>query len=376
MFSGVPPRRLVLAGNRRHYTAHQQFAPILRHAPTLARRFGIVVEVTSLAALQATGPAAVDGAAALGLMLDFDAAPGDVRALLDDVVEPARAAGVRVVLFDGDDDLGVLWKNALSLSDLAIKKHAYRDRSDYARTTIGKSNLTDHVARTYGRSFETDIIRTSGPVPARDLDKIRVGWNIALDDKIHDLAHDLPAPDHDRKDIDILCRASVAEHVWIHPMRDAVVTRAGALSDRWRVHTPTDRVPPAAYYDELRRSRISLSPFGFGEICWRDFESILSGALLMKPSMEHVETAPELFVPGETYVPVAWDFSDLDAVARRYLDDETLRREIAERARARLLSVLSRDWFVDRFERTVVEPLFGTAPGVSSQPRRSAATAT
>jgi len=368
-FSMSQPRRLVLASDARHYTAHQKFAPILRHAPLLARRFGIVIETMSLEDLSAAGPGALDGAAALGLMLDFDASAHDIGVLLEDVVAPIRARGVKIILFDGDDDLGVLWGDALAAADICVKKHAFRDRAAYGRETIGKSNLTDHVARTYGQSYEGDIIQRSGGLPAADAAKIRVGWNIALDDKIVALSRRLPRPDHDRKDIDILCRASVAETVWTFPMRDAAVQNAETLADDFRVHAPTDRVSQAAYTGELQRSRISLSPFGYGEICWRDFESILAGALLVKPSMEHVETAPDLFVPGETYVPVAWDYSDLAEVAARYLDDEPLRRRIAEQARERLLAALSREWFVERFEETVVRPLLRAGSGVSSVPR-------
>ena len=42
----------------------------------------------------------------------------------------------------------------------------------------------------------------------------------------------------------------------------------------------------------MRHSRICISPFGYGEICWRDFEAILCGCLVVKPDMSHVETNP------------------------------------------------------------------------------------
>lgn len=52
------------------------------------------------------------------------------------------------------------------------------------------------------------------------------------------------------------------------------------------------------------------SPFGWGEVCFRDFECFLAGAVLFKPSMDHLETWPNYYVPNVTYVPFAWDFSD------------------------------------------------------------------
>jgi hypothetical protein len=114
------------------------------------------------------------------------------------------------------------------------------------------------------------------------------------------------------------------------------------------VHAPTDRVARGQYLDEMLHSRIVVSPFGYGELCWRDFEAILCGALLVKPDTSHLRTMPDLLVPGETYLPVAWDFSNLEAVCAPYLADEARRRALAETARARLLDALRAESFLDR----------------------------
>lgn len=353
--------RLVLSCDGRVYTSEQLFAPIHRHAAALARRFGVSVEEVPLQRLISEGPAAIEGAAILGLMLPFDMKPEDESAIVSGIIAPLRAAGTNVVLFDGDDDLGVLWPEVLANSDLCLKKHVFAERSEYQRKMIGKSNLTDHVARTFGWSFRDNIIPASGGHGVDAIARIRTGWNIALDDKIVDLARDMPPPRADGRSIDILCRASVGPDIWTHPLRDGAVRAIASLADRFTVHAPTDRVSQAEYYQEMLRSRMSLSPFGFGEICWRDFETMLCGCLLIKPDMGHVETAPDLFVPGETYVPVRWDYADLSEVVERYQDDETARREIAETARVRLLETMSEDWFVDRFASEVLQP-FGLMP--------------
>jgi spore maturation protein CgeB len=56
------------------------------------------------------------------------------------------------------------------------------------------------------------------------------------------------------------------------------------------------------------------------------------GCLLVKPDMGHIRTEPNIFVPGETYVPVRWDFSDLPEVCARYLADDVARKAITARA--------------------------------------------
>ena len=57
--------------------------------------------------------------------------------------------------------------------------------------------------------------------------------------------------------------------------------------------------------------KISISPFGWGEIAYRDFETINSGSILIKPNMNHLATWPEYYKEYLTYIPVNWDLSDL-----------------------------------------------------------------
>ena len=92
------------------------------------------------------------------------------------------------------------------------------------------------------------------------------------------------------------------------------------------------RVSQSQFFSELRNSKICFSPFGYGEVCWRDYEAIFSGSLLVKPRMDHVRLTPSVFVPGETYVPIAWDCSDYGEKVRQYLSDAKRRREIAGNA--------------------------------------------
>jgi len=94
----------------------------------------------------------------------------------------------------------------------------------------------------------------------------------------------------------------------------------------------TGVVPQNRYYAELADSKIVLSPFGWGEVCFRDFEAISAGALLMKPDMAHLVTWPDVYVPYETYVPVAWDGSDLVEKAERYLANDAERQRLARNA--------------------------------------------
>jgi hypothetical protein len=79
------------------------------------------------------------------------------------------------------------------------------------------------------------------------------------------------------------------------------------------------RVNRRSYFKELRQSKICFSPFGYGEVCWRDFEAMTTGAVLVKPDVSHLKLAHDIFVPGKTYVPIKWDLSDLCETVQRLL---------------------------------------------------------
>ena len=340
------PLRIVLVSDGRAYTSEQQFAPLFRHAAALRKRFGMVLEPTSVErALAATG---FGDCAILGLKLSFLTPAEEASRIARELRAKLQGTSTRFVYFDGDDDLCVLWPDVLAQVDRWVKKHAFADRSDYARQYIGKSNLTDMVSREHGYSFEDNVIRSSGPVSQAGVDKLLLGWNIALDDKIVDLVATLPAVEQQPRDIDVCSRAFVKPDVWIYPLRGPLVERIEAMKDRFKVLAPRERVSQEQYYTEMLRSRICVSPFGYGELCWRDFEAVLCGCLLVKPSMSHVRTYPDIFVPGETYAPVRWDYSDLSEVCARYLDDEPERARVAARARATLLEALGESAFIER----------------------------
>ncbi|MDY7027517.1 MAG: glycosyltransferase [Spirochaetota bacterium] len=94
----------------------------------------------------------------------------------------------------------------------------------------------------------------------------------------------------------------------------------------------TGRAPKKQYDGEMRRAMITLSPFGWGEVCFRDFEAVFAGTLLLKPDMSHIETWPDIYRPGETYVPLSWDGDDLLERVDYYLAHPREGEEIARNA--------------------------------------------
>ncbi len=368
LLAPAPPRRILLVGDRAVYTSEQQFAPLLASRPALRQRLGVILHHQRLSDALERPAGFWRAYDAVGLKLGFRTAASEAVSIAR-TLRGRLGSRARLIYFDGDDDLGIQWPDLLPLVDLYVKKHCFRDRSEYARGRIGKSNLTDYVSRSFGVSFANDIIPRSEGVPADQIGKIVTSWNLALDDKIRELhaARPLP-PATDAKDIGVVCRASAPKESWIYPLRAPVIEQIRHLEPEHRVLTPEERVSQDVYYQEMLRSRICVSPFGYGEICWRDFEAILCGCVLVKPDMSHVETEPDIFVPDVTYVPVRWDWADLAATLRELLAQP----ERCERLRVNALEVLrralERDRIAEIFERLL------KAAGLEAAPARRAAT--
>ena len=66
------------------------------------------------------------------------------------------------------------------------------------------------------------------------------------------------------------------------------------------------------YMEYMRNSKIAISPWGWGEACYRDYEAILSGCLLIKPNTDFVMSSCNIFEQKERIWTMP-DFSDLSA---------------------------------------------------------------
>jgi hypothetical protein len=82
------------------------------------------------------------------------------------------------------------------------------------------------------------------------------------------------------------------------------------------------KVPLEQYYNLMSKSKIIVAPFGYGEIAPRDIEAAMVGSILIKPNMEHLNTFPNCYVAGKTYIDVLWNFTllreEIITVLERY----------------------------------------------------------
>ena len=94
-----------------------------------------------------------------------------------------------------------------------------------------------------------------------------------------------------------------------------------------------DRLPFQEYINTLYQSKMSLSPFGQGEVCYRDFEIFEFAVVMIKPNMDIVNTNPNPYIANETYIPVDLDWADLNEIVIKMLDNPNKLSYIVDNSR-------------------------------------------
>jgi hypothetical protein len=167
----------------------------------------------------------------------------------------------------------------------------------------------------------------------KDLRKVEIGygfWAFACCDPV--LNYQINGKGD--KDLDLFCAmtmdytsAGVSYHRRLAMEMLERLTHLRAVLIRGRA------LPRNDYMNLMRRARICVSPWGWGETTIRDYEAMYAGCVLIKPRTDFIESWPN--VDERHYVPCAVDFADLpekiDHVLAHWDDYFEMRRQNRER---------------------------------------------
>lgn len=227
----------------------------------------------------------------------------------------------KIIWFDAADSSGSADFTLIQYVDVFLKKQLLKDKTYY---TSQHSNNDLRIWLNTPKPEKPN--HPFNPCPSDQLHKLKLGWNLGLNDYRYFgyklsrlsnfLSYRLYPPKFsnvtDPRTLDLTFRGTIHKDgngsIKVSEQRNTVLRMLGELNLKI---ASGSSIPKARYWKELRNCKLSISPYGWGEICYRDFESFISGALLIKPSMHHLETYPNVFIPDETYIPVSWDLNDL-----------------------------------------------------------------
>jgi hypothetical protein len=345
-FSSRAGRRLLLVSQPDPISQSQTF-PFHFYKDVLHDRWGYEVREIDYGSIDADGFGHFKDADVVCFQSWIDQTPVQLQAMAARLRRDHPRA--RLAFLDPCAPTDLRFASAIGAQvDLYVKKHVLRDRAAYGLPTVGHTNLSDW----YGRKEGEQDARLHFPLPDGFFDKLLVGPSFVTAPYMlpRFKAMSTPPLGHARP-FDVHARlGGIGAKDWYQRMRSEAFARVRTLEKSVRL-TPGAPLRRRAYLRELARSKICFSPFGYGEVCWRDFEAVYAGALLVKPNMDHVETAPDLFLPGETYLPVRWDFEDLPSVVSRALGDEALRLRIVRNAWEAMRAYAASNRFVDQLDR-------------------------
>jgi len=255
----------------------------------------------------------------------------------------------RIVYLDSFDSTSSPFFGVLPHVDLYVKKQLLLDSSLYNAPLKGGFVFTDHLVEQ--RKWSIGNWYFGSRMPQNFVDRIVLGWNLGAAPRMARLlrrGRRLTRPWR-RRPLDVFCRItlhSLDASDWYSKHRLEALRKLETLADDYRVLAkgtlPREGVRGWRYRWEMARSRIAFSPFGWGEICYRDFEAVCLGCLLVKPSVSHLRTEPDIFRGGETYVPVRWDLTDLEEKCRYYLQNPEEAERIIQNARTAYESYFAR----------------------------------
>ncbi|MFW5695800.1 MAG: glycosyltransferase, partial [Alkalispirochaeta sp.] len=281
-----------------------------------------------------------------------------------DLMARLRQRYRRIFFLNGNAGGGLHRPEVLPLVDRFYTKAVFTDLSLYQRHLYGGELFTHRNHHDHGVEDPNPVIPDA--VAEHDLSKIHVHWNIGVGDfprrktlqrigvalarmpgggprlsrpiihreeMLNPLVPDWIAEDEYRYDVN--ARLGRPGYPTIAHHREVLTEVLDGAAHRHGWNVARDRVPARRYLADMKRSRITFSPFGWGEVCFRDFEAVRAGSLLIKPDMSHLRTWPDIFVPGETYVPVRWDGGDLEEQIAYYLDHAEERIRIVTAAHRR-----------------------------------------
>jgi hypothetical protein len=330
--------------------AFSQVYPFFFYEKNIAEKFGVSIRAMPV---DQYSPELVSKADLIGVQTNFSA-NGEY---IDSFFAKIRQfnAEAKIVYFDWCAPLDLrLAEKVNPYVDLYVKRQVFRDHRCYLSSTLGDTNLVDY----YSRLFDLPDQEQHFAIPPDFFAKILLGPGLLTGSYLLN-AFTARRNFSQQKTIGVHARFSCSGTPWYSAMRNSALQACKTLP-------PSDAVFGSGvsrkeFLNELALSKMCFSPFGYGEVCWRDYEAALYGALLLKPDMDHLKTAPDIFIKNETYVPIAWDYSDLREKVEFFANDDRERMRIVENARQTLDDYVNEGGFVRQ-----MAPIFQLAQGLTA----------
>mgnify|MGYP001394389123 CR=1 FL=1 len=251
----------------------------------------------------------------------------------------------KVIYFDDSAAASVILFNTFEFVDEYWKRSIFKNFDLYKKKFYGGHLFSDYYHKKYNIHDGVDFFKNQTSYGV-DLKKLKLAWNIGIGafpiarnnllnnqyTKVRKLTTGLSAlpsiapvrftirqyidamRNELEKEIDIkLKKTNISGRFESSMYRNSIGYQRVLMQDKIKNKNNflTGKVDRWRFTQESFSSLGMLSPFGWGEICYRDFEATIGGAVLIKPDMSHLKTWPNIFT-NKAYIPLSWDLNELD----------------------------------------------------------------
>lgn len=222
----------------------------------------------------------------------------------------------KLIYFDTTDSTGMIQDEILDYVDEYWKFQILKNKLDYKKKLYGGRIFTDFYYSKYKILDRKEIFSKS--IDIKNLEKIKLAWNFGFADY-----------SFKNKYLFYLRKYFLNEKLYffkkkiIQKKQNLFFTSFNYDYSRQTVSFQRRKIKyllnnlflgklnEYRYHKLLEISKVVISPFGWGELAYRDFEAFYNGCLLLKPNIDHMMTWPNFFKKNETYIDFSWDLSDL-----------------------------------------------------------------
>ena len=237
----------------------------------------------------------------------------------------------KLIFLDLSDSSSTIINEALEIVDIYFKNQVHKNKNIYLKPLYGRRIFTDY----YHKKFGIKDINSEKKIPVKNknnLKKIKILWNSYFSNysiygdlkirlyKILPLNFLLNIPKLpiyiNNKKNDVSCRMG------LNYSKETVAFQRKKINDLLKDSYNFKKVSKRMYFKELTNSKVLISPFGYGEINLKDFEAFFYGCILYKANMDHLETWPNFYLKGKTYIDFDWSLNNfqnkLDQIIRNF----------------------------------------------------------
>lgn len=169
-------------------------------------------------------------------------------------------------------------------------------------------------------------------IPTSVQDRFYSYKNIKIEKKIYDMMF-----------VGNICYNHIKKPNVLNWHRKTLTEKLLKLKKRYKIFLYTETngkqtLDPKIYQQVLSQSKICLSPWGMGEWNYRDFESMYTKTVLVKPNSNHVICYPvDIFNNNKMYIPCSPDFCDLEYILEMIILNYNKTKDMLEANRKILL---------------------------------------